>query len=180
MIDTRAELQPGSPDSVGMSPDVLKRAADLLASEVEQGRISAASIFVARKKTIVLSKGFGRLTPEAGSEPVDRDSVFLIASITKPVTGCTMMMLVDEGKVALDDPVSKYIPEFEGGERGKVLVRNLLTHTSGLPDMLPENVELRRANAPLDDFVKGATKTPLLYSPNTNFRYQSKGILLAA
>ena len=180
MTDNYADLKPGMPESVGMSPSVLERARSLLADAVQERSVTAASIFVARRKTIVLSEGFGRLTPDDGSPAVDADSVFLIASITKPVTGCAMMMLVDRGVVALDDPVSKYISEFEGGERGKVLVRNLLTHTSGLPDMLPENTSLRRAHAPLGDFVKGATKTPLLYSPNTSFRYQSMGILLAA
>ena len=61
----------------------------------------------------------------------------------------------------------------------KVLVRDLLSHTSGLPDMLPENTELRRAHAPLSEFVERTYKTPLLYSPGTSFRYQSMGILLA-
>src|SRR6476646_4204226 len=77
------------------------------------------------------------------------------------------------------DPVSRYLPGFSGGERDKVLVRDLLTHTSGLPDMLPENTELRRAHAPLSEFVERTYKTPLLYSPGTSFRYQSMGILLA-
>ena len=57
---------------------------------------------------------------------------------------------------------------------------DLLAHTSGLPDMLPENTELRRAHAPLSEFVKRTFTTPLLYSPGTSFRYQSMGILLAA
>ena len=90
------------------------------------------------------------------------------------------MILVDRGLISLDDPVSQYIPEFEGGERNRVTVRNLLSHISGLPDMLPQDHDLRRAHAPLSEFVRGATQTPLLYSPGTNFRYHSKGILLAA
>ena len=90
------------------------------------------------------------------------------------------MLLVDRGQVSLNDPVSLYLPEFQGGERNKVRVRYLLSHTSGMPDMLPENTELRRAHAPLSEFVRRATQTPLLYSPNTDFSYQSKGILLAS
>ena len=90
------------------------------------------------------------------------------------------MLLVERGQVSLNDPVSLYIPEFKGRERKKVQVRHLLSHTAGLPDMLPNNVDLRRAHAPLSAFVQGACETPLLYSPNTNFAYQSKGILLAA
>ena len=90
------------------------------------------------------------------------------------------MLLVDRGQVSLDDPVSLYLPEFQVGERDKILVRYLLSHISGMPDMLPENTELRRAHAPLSEFVRRAIQTPLLYSPNTDFSYQSKGILLAS
>jgi CubicO group peptidase (beta-lactamase class C family) len=90
------------------------------------------------------------------------------------------MMQVERGKLSLAEPVSRYLPEFKGGEKSKVRVLDLLAHTSGMPDMLPENTALRRAHAPLSDFVKGAFSTPLLYSPGTQFRYQSMGILLAA
>jgi CubicO group peptidase (beta-lactamase class C family) len=89
------------------------------------------------------------------------------------------MLLVERGSVALQDPVSRYLPDFRGGDKDKVVVRDLLAHTSGLPDMLPENVDLRRAHAPLSAFVQGTYRTPLLYAPGTNFRYQSMGILLA-
>jgi CubicO group peptidase (beta-lactamase class C family) len=105
--------------------------------------------------------------------------VYLLASITKPVTACALMLLVERGDVSLTDPVSRYLPEFSGGERDKVLVRDLLTHTSGLPDMLSENTDLRRAHAPLNEFVERTYRTPLLYPPGTSFRYQSMGVLLA-
>ncbi len=90
------------------------------------------------------------------------------------------MLLVERGQVSLGDPVQKYLPEFQGPGREKVRVKDLLTHTAGLPDMLPENVKLREANAPLTEFVKGAMTTPLLYEPRTSFRYASMGTLLAA
>ncbi len=175
-----AELQTGAASDVDMSQEALERAAALLASEVRDRRITAAAILVARNNTVVFSKGCGRLMPDGDSPDVKPDSIFLLASITKPVTACALMLLVDRGQVSLDDPVSKYLPDFQGGERHKVRVRHLLCHTSGLPDMLPQNIELRRAHAPLSEFVRAAQKTPLLYSPNTSFAYQSKGILLAA
>ena len=175
----QALLVPGSPASVGISQPRLEAAAAILASEIQSGHIGAASILVARRGTIVLHKGFGRLAPHEGSPAVTPDSVFLLASITKPVTACSLMLLVERGKVSINDPVSRYLSEFTGGDRDKVRVRDLLSHTSGLPDMLPENTELRRANAPLSKFVEGTFKTPLLYPPGTNFRYQSMGTLLA-
>jgi CubicO group peptidase (beta-lactamase class C family) len=91
-----------------------------------------------------------------------------------------MMMLVERGKVSLGEPVATYLPEFKGGDRSKARVLDLLSHTSGMPDMLPENTELRRAHAPLSEFVKRSYTTPLLFPPGTGFRYQSMGILLAA
>ena len=175
-----AQLQEGPPASVGMSQQQLDAAASILAEQLDSGPVTAASIVVARRNRIVLARGFGKLSHDAEAPRVRPDSIFLLASITKPVTGCALMILVDRGLVSLDDPVSHYLPEFQGGERARVTVRNLLSHISGLPDMLPRNRELRRAHSPLSGFVQGAAKTPLLYSPGSSFRYQSKGILLAA
>ncbi len=106
-----------------------------------------------------------------------RNSIFLLASITKPMTATAVMQLVNRKQVQLADPVQKFIPEFRDG---RVLVRHLLTHTSGLPDMLPENDALRRRHAGLDEFVAGACRVPLLFAPGTKQSYQSMGILLAA
>ena len=175
-----AQLRSGAPPEVDMSAERLARAAGLLKAEVDAGKVGAAAILVARDGRIVLHEGYGRLSHEPRASAVRPDSVFLLASITKPVTACSLMLLVEPGKVKLDEPASRYLPEFMGGERGKILVRDLLRHTSGLPDMLPENIELRRAHAPLSEFVRHTFQTPLLFSPNTAFRYQSTGILLAA
>lgn len=164
-------LSPADPASVGMSGEQLARAAALLEAETRSGRVQAASLLVARDGKVVLHKGFGKAQP---------DTIFLLASITKPVTACTLMLLVERGQVSLADPVQRYLPEFTGGARAEVRVRDLLSHSSGMPDMLPENIELRRANAPLSEFVRAACRTPLLYRPRTGFQYQSMGILLAA
>ena len=119
----------------------------------------------------VIARGYGRARAE---------SVFLLASITKPMTAAAVMMLRDQGRLALTDKVQKHLPEFTGGERGRVEIRHLLSHTSGLPDMLPENEALRKRHAPLREFVAGALRTPLLFSPGERMQYQSMGILLAA
>jgi CubicO group peptidase (beta-lactamase class C family) len=142
--------------------------------------MGAAALLVARHGRVVLHRGFGRLSPAPDAPVVRPDSVFLLASITKPVTACAVMLLVERGQVSLVDPINHYLPEFTGGERDKVLVRDLLRHTSGLPDMLPENIDLRRVHAPLSEFVRHTTTTPLLFPPGSEFRYQSMGILLAA
>jgi len=163
-----------------MSTKQLQVASQLLQAEIDRGRISAASLLVARGAEVVFDAGFGALRPEDGAPAVEPDSIFLVASITKPVTAIAVMQLVDRGLVCLDDPVSLYIPEFDADDRHHMTVRQLLTHTSGMPDMLPENEALRRAHEPLSTFVERSTTTPLLFAPGTDFRYQSKGILLAA
>ena len=173
------------PESVGMSSVRLEAAAELLQSAMGTADgISAASIVVVRKGAIVLSRGFGQLAPDGSSSSsagaVDADSVFIMASVTKPITAMALMILVEEGRLSLDDYACRYIPEFCEGERGSVTLRHLLSHTSGLPDMLPENSALRLARAPLDAFVQASMHTPLLYSPGTDWSYSSMGILLAA
>jgi CubicO group peptidase (beta-lactamase class C family) len=158
----------------------LDRAAALLQTETELGHLGAAVILVTRNGRVMLHEGFGCLSAAPDAPAVRPDSVFLTASISKPVTAASVMLLVDRGMLSLDDPVNYHLPSFVGGERGEVRVRDLLSHTSGLPDMLPENIELRRQHAPLSTFVEHTYTAPLLFSPRTEFRYQSMGFLLAA
>ena len=173
------QLKPVEPAAAGMSRDRLEAAAKLIHDEIQSQRLGAAALLVARRGGIVLDRGYGHLSSDDGSPHARPDSVFLVASITKPVTACAVMLLVERGQVKLNDPVSRYIPEFRGTERDRIRVIDLLKHTSGLPDMLPENLKLRRAHAPLHEFVNHTLTTPLLYPPGTSFRYQSMGVLLA-
>ena len=162
----------------GASPiaDALRRgkldAADaIIRAQVTAGRVRAATLHV-RQGRFTFERAFG--------EAQSPDALFLIASITKPMTAAGVMILADRGALALEDPVEKFIPEFTGGDRKLVTIRHLLTHTSGLPDQLPENAELRKRHAPLEEFIDRAIRTPLLFRPGTKYSYQSMGILLAA
>ncbi len=110
--------------------------------------------------------------------PVRPDAIFLLASITKPIVAMGVMRLVERGLVALDDRVEEVIPEFGRLKAHQVTLRNLLTHTSGLPDMLPENLELRAAKAPLERFVEGACRVELGFPPGRGVQYQSVGFAL--
>ena len=173
-------LEPAEPQAVGMSAERLERISKRLASVTESGEVTAASVLVARHGKVVLHQGFGRLKDTPNAPATEPDTIYLLASISKPVTVCGLMLLVERGEVVLGDLVQRYLPEFQGAGKEKVLVRDLLAHTSGLPDMLPENRELRVANAPLSAFVAGALRTPLLYEPRTDFSYQSMGTLLVS
>jgi CubicO group peptidase (beta-lactamase class C family) len=149
----------------------IERAVALLNDATVKGDVASACLFVQRGDT-VYQRAFGAVPGP--------QTPFIIASISKPMTAAGVMILVDRKAIALDHPVRRYIPEFAGGARERVTIRHLLTHTSGLPDMLPDNQELRRRRAPLRDFVAGACRTPLLFAPGSEVRYQSMGILLAA
>jgi CubicO group peptidase (beta-lactamase class C family) len=147
-----------------------ERAESLLRKAAEEKMPRAMSFYYAEGGSSV-SRSFGE---------AKADSKFLIASISKPMTVAGVMWLVDRKKIGLEDPASKYLPDFKGGDREKVLVRHLLSHTCGLPDMLPENSALRQRNAPLSEYVALALKTPMLFAPGTKWSYSSTGILLAS
>lgn len=142
----------------------------LVEAQTDSGDVAAAVLHV-RQGDRELSRAFGAARV---------DLPFLIASPTKPMTASAVMWLRDRRALALRDPVGKYLPAFRGGDRGEVSIAHLLTHTSGLPDMLPENTELRRQHAPLSEFVVHTCRTPLLFRPGSRVSYQSMGILLAA
>ena len=176
---TGKRLEAGRAADVGMSQSRLDRVVDCLTVETGQRHLTSASICVARHGRIVLHRGFGRLSEQTDAPPTGPDTVYILASISKPIAVCGLMLLVERGDVVLSDRVQSYLPEFEGEHKDKAKVWHLLSHTSGLPDQLPENTELRRAHAPLSRFVAGALKTPLVYEPGKGFGYQSMGTLLA-
>ena len=147
------------------------KATAILEQSVSSGQVRAAAIFV-QSGEMQLSASFGDAkTP---------DAAFLLGSISKPIAMTALMTLFGQGKFDLDDAAQKYLPEFQGGNRDKVTVRHLLTHTSGLPDQLPQNAELRSKHATLADFVQGALEVPLHFEPGTKYEYSSMAILLAA
>jgi serine-type D-Ala-D-Ala carboxypeptidase len=91
-------------------------------------------VLVARRGVIVLHEAFGVLTAEPDAPPLQRDTIFPIASVTKPVTATCVMILVEDGLLGLNRPVAEYIPEFVGEGKEVVTVYHLLTGTSGLTD----------------------------------------------
>lgn len=172
-------LETTQPADVGMSQSRLDRVVDCLQAETGSGHVTSASICVARHGRIVLHRGFGRLSDQTDAPPTEPDTIYILASISKPIAVCGVMLLVERGDVVLSHRVQRYLPEFEGAHKEKARVWHLLSHCSGLPDQLPENRELRRSHAPLSQFVTGALRTPLLFEPGTGFGYQSMGTLLA-
>lgn len=144
------ELGTAKPEAVGMSSERLKRIDAMLSADCKEGQIPGAVLLIARKGRIVYFNSFG-MRSKAKGLPMEKDSLFRIYSMTKSVTAVGIGMLLEEGKVLLTDPVSKYIPSFretkvakvtkdeKGNEvitleepQREITIEDLLTHTSGL------------------------------------------------
>ena len=123
---------------------------------------------------------FGRQAPGISTPALRPDSIFLSASITKPIVAMAAMRLVERGEICLADHVPGYLPQFNDSSRRGITIRHLLTHTSGLPDMLPNNRDLRMAKSPLSSFVEGTCQVTLDFPPGRGVQYQSMGFVLLA
>jgi CubicO group peptidase (beta-lactamase class C family) len=151
-------------------PTNLAPALELLDAATRAGQVRAAVLHV--------QAGAQRFVHAYGA--CTAETPFLLASITKPMTATALVALAEAGTLGLDDPVHRHLPEFAGADRAAVTIRQLLNHTSGLPDQLPDNLQLRRRHAPMREFVSGAVRAPLRFRPGTDVAYQSMGFLLAA
>lgn len=148
----RAEAPPAvAPESVGLSGERLQRLRSAMQQYVDEGRVAGVVTYVARNGRVALLEAFGKADIEAGT-PMKTDSIFRIASQTKALTSVAVMMLVEEGKISLADPVSRFIPAFKKTTvavappagavadtpvsavpaKREITIRDLLTHTAGI------------------------------------------------
>ena len=178
----KAGLPQVNPADIGIDPKQLQVAYDLMEKWTtgKDAAVPGGAILVGRDGKVVAPRFFGRQGPEADAEPLRKDAMFYLASVTKPVIYMAAMRLVERGMLNLSDRVIRYIPEFTGGGKDDAQVLHLFTHTSGLPDELPDNAELRRKQSPLKSFVEGAIKAELLFKPGTRYSYASCGTILTA
>jgi CubicO group peptidase (beta-lactamase class C family) len=170
------------PEDIGIDPRRLQFAYDLMEKWTTgpNAAVPGGAILVGRRGKTVGARFFGRQGPEADAEPIRRDTMFYMASVTKPVIYLSAMLLVERGRLNISDRVTRYIPEFTGPGKETAQVLHLFTHTSGLPDELPNNADLRRQHAPLEKFIDGAIRTELLFKPGTRFSYSSSATILVA
>ncbi|MBL8232870.1 MAG: beta-lactamase family protein [Bryobacterales bacterium] len=162
----------------GLHADALTRATRVMNASVEKGEISGYVGLIARRGKIGYFHANGR--QGAGSnQPVTKDSIFRIFSMTKPVTGVAVMMLYEEGKLFLTDPVSKYLPEYANmqvktGAAGTVsaekpiTIRDLMRHTAGFDY---SGMNLAKPGMNLAAWSLALAKQPLLHQPGTRYHY---------
>ena len=190
------DLPTGKPESLGLSSERLERIGTVVQHDIDDRRIAGAVTLVIRHGHIAWFKSQGMMDREAG-KPMRPDAMFRICSMTKPITSLAVMMLYEEGRFLLDDPVSNYLPEFKNpkvlvkpatGESysipatREITIRDLLRHTSGLTynwnaDLGPRYESAGVASGLLEydgtiaDSVKKLAGVALLFNPGDRFEY---------
>jgi CubicO group peptidase (beta-lactamase class C family) len=195
-----SELKEVAPATANVSETRLARIDKILQQGIDSGWIAGAVGFIARDGKIVYNKSFGVNDVEAKT-PMRRDDIFRIASQTKAITSVAVMMLYEEGKFLLDDPIPKYIPEFANPRvldkfnekdstyttikaNREVTIRDLLTHTSGIDYAGIGSMNMRAIYAKsgipggfgsnkmvLGDKIRALGKLPLVHQPGERFTY---------
>ena len=190
-----AQVPAGAPDDVGMSAERLDRIGEMIQRAIDAKQISGAVTVVARRGRVAHFEARGLMDIEANA-PMRKDAIFPIASMTKPVTGVAILMLVEEGKIRLADPVSRFVPEFKepkvamrrsdsAGEEGdiytvpakrEVTVHDLITHTSGLgsggvASEATSRIAPRDETGTVADWAAALGAAPLDFQPGTRWAY---------
>jgi CubicO group peptidase (beta-lactamase class C family) len=190
----------GTPESQGMSLQRLQRIDNIVNEYIDKSYLSGVVVLVARNGKIVYHKGYGYDDITARTA-MSKDAIFRIASQTKAITSVAVMMLYEEGRFLLDDPVSKYIPAFKNPPvldkfnwkdssyttvpaKREITIRDLLTHTSGISYAgigTREAIAMyARNNIPggvdtpfytLEDAINRLAKLPLIHNPGEKFTY---------
>lgn len=188
------ELPTAKPEDVGVSSTKVRELSTFMQSLVDQGKIAGGVTMMARHGKVVHLKAVGMADREEKT-PMRTDAIFRIASMTKPITSVAIMMLWEQGKLGLDDPVSKYIPEFKKTEvlvgvepyktepaKREITIRHLLTHTSGLgyPQTQQIGAIYEKLGIPcgcvtssltLEENMKKLASAPLLFHPGEGWEY---------
>jgi len=191
-VSVAQPLPTAAPESQGFSPDRLERLEKRMQELVDQGKHSGIVGLIARNGQIVEWQAFG-LRDREQKLPMERDTIFRIYSMSKVVASTALLILHEEGRVKLDDPISKYLPAFDkpkvmtGGTikapvlvaaKSPITVKQLLTHTSGYIygfgkspiDKIYQDAKLLQAPT-MANFLERAAKMPLVQQPGTSFRY---------
>ncbi|HCO95640.1 MAG TPA: serine hydrolase [Phycisphaerales bacterium] len=189
------ELPTAAPEQVGLSAEKLQRAQAAMQKLVDDKRIAGGVIVVARRGKVVQFEACGMMDIEA-KKPMKRDTIFRFYSMSKPITSVAVMILYEQGKIELDDPVSEYIPQFKGLKvvadpdaeeiteveaKRQMTVRDLMRHTSGLTygffsntavdKLYRKSVQLGGSGVTLEEMAKNLAPIPLLYQPGTKWHY---------
>ncbi len=161
-----------NPQDSGIPAKALELLAGRVQSLVDNEEIVGGELVVIKNRRTVFREAFGWKDREA-EQPLEVDSIYCVRSMTKPLVGTAIQMLIDEGRLRLDTPVHEILPFFAGPETGKITVEHLLTHTGGFPfttigKPLSEYADLAAVAAE-------AAATELGFEPGTRYEYSDAG-----
>ena len=170
----QTQLRLARPELVSISTARLSQLDNVIADEITKKSLPGAVVLVGRKGRIVWRKSYGARALDPVQERMTTDTIFDLASLTKVVaTATSIMILVERGKLRLNDPVSLYIPELKGEGRDRITIEQLLTHMSGYaPDF-----DLRERWTGYDEAIKRLIKEPLRNPPGSRFTYSDIGFI---
>ena len=180
-LSAQNNLEKASPESQGLSSEKLNDLTSIMHSYVDNNDFSAIQTAIVKNGKIVHFDSYG-YSDISENDKLERNDIFRIASMTKPIVSIGLMMLYEEGKFQLDDPVYKYIPEFKNltvKKRKKtkplkndVKIIDLLRHSAGFNFKGPEDYR-KVIDMTLEQYTQDVIKTPLLYEPGSQWRYSS-------
>jgi beta-glucosidase-like glycosyl hydrolase/CubicO group peptidase (beta-lactamase class C family) len=161
-------LRSDQPEADGFSRESLAMVDSVVVHAIRNAAFPGAQVLIAKDGGIVYNKAFGTLEYTAGSPKVNKETMFDLASVTKVIaTTSALMKLYDEGKLALDDKVTKYIPEFGSNGKENITIRNLLVHNGGLPAFK----QLYRTVKTPAELLDSVYRTELIYKPGDSTIY---------
>ncbi len=168
-------LAPSTPEEAGFRAEGLAAVDRLLEQAIADGAFPGAVVAVGHRGRLAHLRAYGHLTYDPGAAPVAPETIYDLASLTKVVATTTVAMtLVDQGRLDLDAPVQSYLPRFVGADKGRVTVRHLLTHSSGIDWWAPLYQEITsRADA-----LERIYGMDLIAAPGSAMKYSDLGVLL--
>ena len=172
-------LPTGKPEEVGIDGVRLARAFDLLRGWLDDGTLPGAVALVARRGIVIGRCAFGNAAKPPARRPIGPDTLFAVASLTKPFIATAIMQLVEAGRLSLDHPVRELLPEFAGPGTEAITLRHLLTHTAGLPEYCPDNEDIRARQLGLEAFVRSYCRGTPTTTPGESWSYSNYGFGLA-
>jgi CubicO group peptidase (beta-lactamase class C family) len=173
LTESPSRLPHVAPESVGMSTSRLASIDEVMRRGISAGGFPGAAVIVARHGAIVWERGYGTLDWRSGVSVDAERTMYDVASLTKVVaTTAATMVLVDRGKLRLDDRVTRYLPSFSGGGKNAITIRDLLMHRSGLP--AGRNLSHRGAGPA--SARKAVLATSLVYEPGSSTQYSDLGL----
>jgi CubicO group peptidase (beta-lactamase class C family) len=172
-----AQLAVAAPTTNTASPDFPQKADDYLQTELKAERF-AGSVMVAWSNQIVFMKGYGLANREL-EVPNASNTKFRLASVTKQFTALCVLLLQEQGKLSVEDPISKFLPDCPSAW-SKIRIRHLLTHTSGIPDYtkFPDYISTMMLPSPPEKMMSRLRDKPLEFVPGEQFAYSNSGYIL--